>query len=142
MTNPQPKGSDELLIRRDVFNFLLGEGALGGYYFGETRPDIKGAFWWRTALRETSRTPPSVTDEEIVERVLEALTPSGDTKAAYMGEFSFIIMQAQEDEHGEAIECPSKVYVPWTTIKEIMAAIRSRAALQELLPVMEEGGGL
>ena len=64
-----------------------------------------------------------------VERLSEALTPSGDTKAAYHGEFSFIIKQAQEDEDGEAIEVDQRVYVPWTTVKEIMAAIRARAAL-------------
>lgn len=57
----------------------------------------------------------------------EALTPSGDTKADYHGEFSFTIPQAQEDEFGEAIEVQQRVYVPWTTVKEIMAAILKRA---------------
>lgn len=54
----------------------------------------------------------------------EALTPSGSTKAAYIGEFSFAIECADED--GE----PSSmlVQVPWNTIKEIMAAISTRAA--------------
>lgn len=58
----------------------------------------------------------------------EALTPSGDTKAAYMGEFAFSLTRV--DEAGD--EYPEKVYVPWTTIKEIMAAIRERAALSLL----------
>jgi hypothetical protein len=44
-----------------------------------------------------------------LERFEEALTPSGDTKAAYSGEF-FI----------------NKTMVPWTTIKEIMKMIRER----------------
>ena len=58
----------------------------------------------------------------------KALTPSGDTKAAYMGEFSFDVRESRYDEEtGELIEEGRKVYVPWTTIKEIMAAIRSRA---------------
>jgi hypothetical protein len=56
-----------------------------------------------------------------VARLREALIPSGDTKAAYSGEFEY--------------EVPSDYYegttitttVPWTTIKEIMAAIRKRA---------------
>ena len=57
--------------------------------------------------------------------VLEALTPSGDTKAAYIGEFSFSLTRID----GNGDEYSEKVYVPWTTIKEIMAAIRNRAAL-------------
>lgn len=62
---------------------------------------------------------------ERCERLEEALTPSGDTKAAYMGEFSFGLTRMDEagDEYSE------KVYVPWTTIKEIMAAIAARTAL-------------
>ena len=58
-------------------------------------------------------------------RLREALAPSGDTKASYMGEFSFSLTRTGEcgDEYSE------KVYVPWTTIKEIMAAILARAAL-------------
>lgn len=56
--------------------------------------------------------------EAEVARLREALTPSGATKAAYIGEFSFEI----------EIEIKGgKVYVPWTTVKEIMAAILNRA---------------
>ncbi len=56
--------------------------------------------------------------------LVEALTPSAATKAAYIGEFHFLI-----DEQGEDAMCEvtRKVAVPWTTIKEIMAAIRERA---------------
>lgn len=61
------------------------------------------------------------------ERLEEALEPIGDTKAAYMGEFAFTLTRI--DECGD--EYPEKVYVPWTTIKDIMAAIRARAALEE-----------
>lgn len=57
----------------------------------------------------------------------EALEPSGSTKAAYMGEFSFTL--ARVDEFGD--EYSEKVYVPWTTIKEIMAAIKDRATLSQ-----------
>lgn len=62
-----------------------------------------------------------------VERLQEALTPSGDTKSAYIGEFSFNI--EDRDEDGE--ECSRNVVVPWTTVKEIMAAIRARAEMKE-----------
>ena len=59
-----------------------------------------------------------------IERLKEALTPSAATKAAYIGEFSFgVTLRAGNQEDYRRIE------VPWTTIKEIMAAISERAAL-------------
>ena len=61
-------------------------------------------------------------------RLREALTPSGDTKAEYTGEFHISVYDA-EDEDGNEIW--RKVPVDWTTIKAIMAAIRNRAALKE-----------
>jgi len=60
-------------------------------------------------------------------RPREALTPSGDTKADYMGEFSFGITLSAGGE-----EDYRRIMVPWTTIKEIMAAIRARAALESV----------
>ncbi|GHC61749.1 hypothetical protein [Limoniibacter endophyticus] len=62
-----------------------------------------------------------------VERLQEALTPSGATKAAYIGEFSFDV--DDRDEDGD--ECSRNVVVPWTTVKEIMATIRTRAEMKE-----------
>ena len=58
-----------------------------------------------------------------VERLREALTPSGATKAAYHGEFGFELLARD----GEGVDYHM---VPWTTIKEIMAAISKRAALR------------
>jgi hypothetical protein len=55
--------------------------------------------------------------------LLEALTPSADTKAAYMGEFSFPVELAHPRLGTEV----RHIDVPWTTIKEIMGAIRARA---------------
>lgn len=63
-----------------------------------------------------------------VERLREALAPSAGTKAAYIGEFSFDV--AASDEGGN--EVWQRTYVPWSTIKEIMAAIRARAALSHV----------
>lgn len=62
-------------------------------------------------------------DAEIA-ALTEALTPSGDTKAEYIGEFSFPVCHLDED--GEEVWHPTPV--PWDTIKEIMAAISARAA--------------
>lgn len=60
------------------------------------------------------------------ERLRAALTPSGNTKAAYIGEFSFTI--EDRDEDGE--EWPREITVPWATVKVIMKAIREYAALE------------
>ena len=62
----------------------------------------------------------------------EALTPSAETKAAYIGEFAFNVDTVGIDEDGEPVDCTRRVTVPWTTIKEIMAAIRARAALASI----------
>lgn len=62
-----------------------------------------------------------------VKRLQEALTPSGATKAAYIGEFSFGV----EDRDADGEECTRNVVVPWTTVKDIMGAIRERAEMRE-----------
>jgi len=60
----------------------------------------------------------------IVAAAFEALTPSGDTKAAYSGEFSIRVYDG-EDESGE--EMWRLALVDWTTIKAIMSTIKARA---------------
>jgi hypothetical protein len=72
----------------------------------------------RDALAMRSSAPPVMGMEE---RYRKALTPSAETKAEYIGEFSFRVPLG-EDGYIEPA-------VPWTTIKEIMAAIRARAEL-------------
>lgn len=56
-------------------------------------------------------------------RLREALTPSTATKQAYIGEFTYSCQGV--DERGDA--CTERRTVPWTSIKEIMAAILARA---------------
>lgn len=52
-----------------------------------------------------------------------ALTPSAETKAAYIGEFNFpVVARLGRDE------VTRHVAVPWDTVKQIMAAIRAQAA--------------
>lgn len=63
-------------------------------------------------------------------RLSKALEPSAETKAAYHGEFYFEIEDGESDA---GIERHRRVYVPWTTTKEIMAAIRARATISEKL---------
>lgn len=72
-----------------------------------------------------------------IEALEEALTPSGDTKAAYMGEFSVRLPDIGPD--GE--EYMRSINVPWTTIKAIMAAIRARALTPEPFPQPKRNDG-
>lgn len=67
----------------------------------------------------------------------EALTPSAETKAEYIGEFSLTVVDRDED--GEEIY--RKVLVPWDAIKEIMAAIRQRSARALTLPDAKQEEG-
>lgn len=57
----------------------------------------------------------------------EALTPSAGTKAAYLGEFSFTHEYSGFDDDGQEFDSSIDVLVPWTTIKDIMGAIKVRA---------------
>lgn len=41
----------------DVLAFLHGEAPLDGVWFGEPHPTRKGAYWWRSILREASPDP-------------------------------------------------------------------------------------
>ena len=68
--------------------------------------------------------------QDEVKRLREAVTPSGDTKAAYMGEFFFPMTVTDEDGNEGTV----RVLVPWDTIKEIMGAIRDRALLEGAKP--------
>lgn len=89
-------------------------------------PAYHGTTSMRSALKRAddawnTRALPSQEDAGL----REALTPSAETKAAYMGEFR--VPLPDRDEEGN--EVMRHINVPWTTIKEIMAAIRARAAL-------------
>ncbi len=57
-----------------------------------------------------------------------ALTPSNETKAAYMGEFS---LDFPEVDVGGNEVIMRRINVPWTTIKEIMAYILAYAREQQ-----------
>lgn len=70
--------------------------------------------------------------EAQVAALREALTPSGDTKAEYSGEFKISFPETQYDEEeGIYVDVHREIMVPWPTIKEIMKSISARAALEE-----------
>jgi hypothetical protein len=71
-------------------------------------------------LREGATQLSAMAEER--DRLREALTPSGATKHAYIGEFSWT-----EDLDYDGACQGRKLTVPWTTTKEIMAAILKRA---------------
>ena len=63
------------------------------------------------------------------DRLIAALTPDGDTKAAYMGEIKDDVMVTAYDEDGEYVERNLKPYVSWTAIKAVMALIRKEGGI-------------
>ena len=65
--------------------------------------------------------------EAEIERLREALEPSGATKYAYSAEFEWT--REIMDENGD--EATETLVVPWTVVKDIMYAISARAALAE-----------
>jgi len=90
----------------------------------------------RECARATIAEPSLASARQQIDALTEALTPSGETKAAYIGEFT-IAVERHVDEDGEVddeaeghADPYEHITVPWTTIKEIMAAIRARAALK------------
>lgn len=68
--------------------------------------------------------PPKMRGKKAMARLLEALTPSGATKAAYSGEFRFSFRHGVDEDGNDVV---IDVQVPWTTIKAVMAAILKRA---------------
>jgi hypothetical protein len=59
--------------------------------------------------------------------LLEALTPSAETKGAYIGEFYLTPGEAGHAEDAVEEHELGNTTVPWTVVKEIMAAILQRA---------------
>lgn len=64
--------------------------------------------------------------EARLKELKKALTPSTETKAAYICEFSVPLPDKDEDGN----EVMRHINVPWITIKEIMSAIRNLAEIK------------
>lgn len=83
--------------------------------------DLQGYEHMRYELRELRGKLEA--SEQRVKALEEALSPSAETKGAFMGEFSFPVEYTDRD--GDEISYEEMV--PWTTIKKIMKAISHRA---------------
>lgn len=72
MTEELHPHDEMVLLPGAVFGFLVGETPLEGCWFGEENPTRKGAFWWRSVLRETVQAspPPPTEGAEIVKKLL------------------------------------------------------------------------
>ncbi len=117
----------------DGWKWSSGQGAFGYKDSPEAAQQAAQNYHERRILSAIEAQPVTAIQDTLnakaaeLERLREALTPSADTKEAYIGEFRFNF--PIRDHNGD-----DRVYtpnVPWTTIKEIMAAIRARAALKE-----------
>lgn len=117
MTTPQPNPDEALVIEqrhRDAVDAWLRGDHMITEAFARFEREIRTTDAARIAELTAER-----------DALLDALTPSDDTKAAYMGDFSIDLTRVDEcgDEYFE------RVFVPWSTIKEIMAAVKQRATL-------------
>lgn len=79
---------------------------------------------YHTKTREADDALASITRERDAMR--EALTPSADTKAAYIGEIKFSVCQGMDDD---GCEIWGDVTIPWDATKATMAMIAKYAAL-------------
>jgi len=53
-------GPDDVVIPRQLYDFLMGVGEIDGTSFGDLNAGLPGRFWWRALLRICDRlTPPS-----------------------------------------------------------------------------------
>jgi len=136
---PKPQPSEERVMRarevlaKTVVRRSARLSVLSGNY------DFSGVVSIDDALRAMLAFADEGSGIGELRHVLEALTPYSETKAAYMGEFSWT--DWRDDENGVSIGY--EMTVPWTTIKEIMAAIRERAGVEKLdtadaMAVLEE----
>lgn len=83
---------------------------------------------WRTMINDADLTTllsALATSEARREALEEALTPSADTKAAFIGEFK---MQVRVEVDEDGCDVWAAIPIEWTTTKEIMAAIKAYAA--------------
>lgn len=72
---------------------------------------------------------PCVRRESQNARLIAALTPSAETKAAYIGEVWDDVMVRVEDEEGDMVERTERRHVSWTAIKDVMALIRKEGGI-------------
>lgn len=64
------------------------------------------------------------------DRCLVALTPSAETKAAYIGEVKDSHMIAVDDGYGEYLDEWVDKPISWDAMKEFMALIRKEAGIE------------
>jgi hypothetical protein len=65
------------------------------------------------------------------DRLMDALTPSPDTKSAYVGEFGWTRELQDPSGDGDDTYCES-LTVPWVVTKDIMKAIREYAKIRSM----------
>jgi hypothetical protein len=93
--------------------------------------DIDACVAWVRRCKEDAhrRTVEALTRAKAAEarckELIAALTPSSDTKAAYIGEVKFTVSTGFDED---GCEIWQDITVPWTTTKEIMAMIVGYAA--------------
>jgi hypothetical protein len=76
----------------EVIAFLMGQGPLEGVWFHDRHPIRKGAFWWRSVLRERSAATASNT--AMVGELVEALRAIEIVMDGYRSQMKFCDIEA------------------------------------------------
>lgn len=63
------------------------------------------------------------------DRLIAALTPSAETKGAYIGEVRDDVTVWVEDDEGDMAERTDRRHVSWTAIKDVMTLIRKEGGI-------------
>lgn len=70
--------TDLILIPRELFAFLCGDGPLDGHWFGEKPEHERGNFWWRKALRAADN---RMIDADTIKGIIRAWLALDDPSA-------------------------------------------------------------
>ncbi|WP_125998169.1 hypothetical protein [Sphingobium yanoikuyae] len=76
---PAPDG---VVISRELFAFLCGDGPMQGHWFGEKPEHEQGNFWWRKALRAADN---AMVEAETIKGIILAFIDADD--ATHWGDF-------------------------------------------------------
>lgn len=82
MTDAVKPAPDGVVISRELFAFLCGDGPMQGHWFGEKPEHEQGNFWWRKALRAADN---AMVEAETIKGIILAFIDADD--ATHWGDF-------------------------------------------------------
>ena len=70
--------SGAVVLSRELFDFLMGEGEIDGTSFGDLNAGLPGRFWWRALLRAAARETGNADAPEPSPPSANGVRPMGD----------------------------------------------------------------